>query len=321
MLDRLARATESEEDELGISATEAESEAPEPGPRVARPSDDADLREYGRILGANMEEADMPWLVREAFEAPLPLSWTEHVDGEGRVYFFNQVTQESSWAHPMDGVYRELIGLVQTFRAERPAALPEPRVQAVKEHLEQVHKCAVEQLEGWSGPYVSDSGQYFYNESDNVSSWVNPVEEWDYELAIRQSVLHRCLLPDFADLAAADASGGNGEKESMETTFPRLQLPVGLAHARDDEAASSARSFYTARESSRSGNSERSLYARGDAMQSPSRVHKQGGERAAAPQASNPSSRPLESCREEVSEGEAAFDSREPLDMPMLGAT
>ena len=42
-------------------------------------------------LGVDLQQhSDLLWVVQEAFNAPLPLSWTEYTDDEGRVYFFNQ---------------------------------------------------------------------------------------------------------------------------------------------------------------------------------------------------------------------------------------
>lgn len=278
------------------------SRAPRPGPGAD------DLREYAHILGANLQETDMSWVVREAFDAPLPSVWSEHMDEEGRVYFFNQITQESTWAHPMDGVYRELIILVQSFRAERPAALPEPRLKVVKEHLEQAHRRSIEQLEGWSGPYPCDAGEYWYSEPLGVSTWVNPVEDFEYELAVRQTVLHRCLLPDFAEQGATYAVAGTGEPQSGEPL--RLTLPGSrMSDEEAHEAMLSSRSFYSARESSRSGNSERSLREFRDALHSPSRTLKViERERALA---SSPVA--LESCREEAAEAEATVDSPDSL--------
>lgn len=40
------------------------------------------------------------WTWHEAFNAPLPLSWTEYTDDEGRVYFFNQVFGAGSKTFP-----------------------------------------------------------------------------------------------------------------------------------------------------------------------------------------------------------------------------
>jgi hypothetical protein len=258
--------TEHEADsEVPLESSRASEGVADPS-RAPKPLDDSELLEYSRILGADLQEPDMRWVVREAFEAPLPRSWTEHVDEVERVYFFSQVTQESTWAHPMDDVYRELIMLVQSFRAEHPKALPGPRLKAVKDHLESAHRHAVETLEGWSGPYVSETGEYFYNEQLGVSTWVNPLEDFEYQLAVRQSVLHRCLLPDFA-AESSDSAAGDGEQEVAEAL--RLNLQLGL-RTLDDEGQMSSRSFYSARESSRSGNSERSLRELRDALNSPS---------------------------------------------------
>ncbi|CAJ1416714.1 unnamed protein product [Effrenium voratum] len=82
---------------------------------------DPDLSEYGRSLGADMKDPDIAWVVQQAFHAPLPASWTEHVDDENRVYYYNYVTGESTWNHPMDSVYRELIALIQKLRRSKPS--------------------------------------------------------------------------------------------------------------------------------------------------------------------------------------------------------
>lgn len=324
MLAHMMRPSESDVESLGVSGTDVEFDSEVPGaesssrPTRSQPNgnDSAtllDLCEYGLILGADLKEPDMAWVVHEAFEAPLPQSWTEHEDSEGRLYFYNQITEESTWAHPMDGVYRELIVLIQSFRAEHPAAAPAPRLRVVKEHLEKAHRRAIESLEGWSGPYESETGPYFYNQGIGVSTWVNPVEEWEYELAVQQSVLHRCLLPDFAEQSSADVGAGHGEQESLDPLM-RLHMPLELAQPRDDDShvsPMSSRSFYSARESSRSGHSERSLQQIREALQSPGRAyhnkHKQNGDRSPGLRAKQRNGA-LEECLEEAAEGDAALD-------------
>eukprot|EP00931_Biecheleriopsis_adriatica_P045005 TRINITY_DN25793_c0_g1_i1.p1 TRINITY_DN25793_c0_g1~~TRINITY_DN25793_c0_g1_i1.p1 ORF type:complete len:542 (-),score=123.66 TRINITY_DN25793_c0_g1_i1:21-1406(-) len=195
----------------------------------------------------------MAWVVREAFNSPLSPSWSEHIDAQGRVYFFNQVTNESTWLHPMDEVYKELIQIVRNLRQEVPLTSPEHRIQAVRSHLVEVHNRAVKQLALWSGPYKSELGpSYYYNETLQVSTWVSPIEDWETEIGIRHSVLHRCLLAGHDDVPQP------GRPADDLVVMPALQLPLGLAR-RDEDAESSARSFYTARESSRSACSARSL--------------------------------------------------------------
>jgi hypothetical protein len=40
--------------------------------------------------------------------APMPPHWTEHLDPDKGVYYFNANTGESAWEHPMDDYYRKL---------------------------------------------------------------------------------------------------------------------------------------------------------------------------------------------------------------------
>ena len=48
-------------------------------------------------------------IVQQAYVAPLPPNWEEYADDQGRIYFYNHVTEISSWAHPSDRTYKELI--------------------------------------------------------------------------------------------------------------------------------------------------------------------------------------------------------------------
>lgn len=214
---------------------------------------DTDLQEYGKNLGLDPEDADWGWLVHEAFSAPLPLSWSEHADAEGRVYYFNQATEESTWTHPMDRVYRELLAVARAVIKEGSEATLERRARAVREHLLEAHKNAIEHLVGWSGPYPLDSGQYYYNNLTGTSSWVNPIEACEYELAVRHSVLHRCLLVGFEAFEEETTQGSPAHELPAA-----LQLPLSLARREDDDT-NSARSFYTARDSAHSNASARSV--------------------------------------------------------------
>uniref|UniRef100_A0A7S4V5F1 WW domain-containing protein n=1 Tax=Alexandrium monilatum TaxID=311494 RepID=A0A7S4V5F1_9DINO len=247
------RPSDTETDSLGVSV-DSEGQA-----CAAREADtDRDLVEYGRSLGLSDDEAgkdaNLRQVVQEAFEAPLPNAWTEHVDAEGRVYFFNQISEESTWSHPMDGVYRELVAFIKSVRTEEGANQPGQLATKVREHLLEVHQQALTHLDGWSGPYASETGQYYYNERLGLSTWASPIDGWEYELAVRHSVLYRCLL--VGSTSTQEASQPSSAPDLLMT--PMLHLPLGLAR-REDDAQSSSRTFYTARESSRSGASARSL--------------------------------------------------------------
>jgi len=247
-------------DDLGLSS--------ESDPGEAGEQDEVDLREYAKSLGLDWNsDADMLWVVREAFGAALPPSWTEHADGDGRIYFFHQVTQKSSWSHPMDDVYRELIELINKLRRLDP---PESNVtEAVQAHLEAIHERATQALDGWSGPYSSDAGEYFYHEALGVSSWDSPVDEWRNEISIRQQVLHRCLsIKRGAEESTATARLPQqhvGGASALLQPLPALQLNLAQPNPEGQAAPpspSSARSFATCI-SARSTCSVRSTTPRG----------------------------------------------------------
>jgi hypothetical protein len=231
---------------------------------------EADLREYSQTLGIDFDsEVELHWVVQEAFNAPLPASWTEHTDAEDRVYFFHEATNQSTWEHPMDNVYRELLGCIHDVTSRAHPLAEEERLSFIQDHLRQVHQRALEKLEGWSGPYTSDAGEYYYNEALKVSTWESPLMEWEQELTIRHSVLCRCLLPDYATMSSSDGNAvhGGASVGGPDDLLRSLQLPLGLIRREDNgeekPATPSARSFHTARSacSTRSQMSGRGLIA------------------------------------------------------------
>mmetsp|Transcript_44293 Transcript_44293/g.102313 ORF Transcript_44293/g.102313 Transcript_44293/m.102313 type:complete len:301 (+) Transcript_44293:3-905(+) len=237
----------SESDSVGLS-TESQNEA---APASKGTVDD--FQHYCRSLGVGgllAHDADLMWVVQQAFQAPLPRSWTEYVDDEGRVYFFNLVTEQSTWEHPLDGIYRELIEFIVQVRKAVPTQ--EQRAQVVNQHLVDAHGKALSDLEHWSGPYQSETGSYYYNDELHVSTWVSPVEDMEFELLIRQSVLYQCLLADHSSVAAAPTAQ---LKAPAEALLPELQLPLREAHHSETACPDSSRSFHTAKESSRSATS------------------------------------------------------------------
>lgn len=264
----MAQRTGAESDDLGLSSdSDVEPEqtnaaAGEGAVQADRPSNDSDLREYGKSIGVDIDqESDLAWVVQEAFVATLPPSWSEHTDDEGRIYFFNQASQQSSWFHPMDAVFRELLDIVKALRSEVHAS-DEQRAEVVQAHIQVVHQRATDHLEGWSGPYETDgSGAYFHHVATGASTWESPAEEWQSELALRQQVLYRCLLsgrptPEVDE--AKDIAGTDADIQWF--ALPPLKLNLASRPRVDGAAAppspSSSRSFHTAR-SARSARSPR----------------------------------------------------------------
>lgn len=238
-----------------------------------------DLAEYARSLGVDPDrDEDLLWVVQEAFDAPLPGSWAEYTDESGRVFYFNEASSQSTWEHPMDRVYRELLEIVFRVRGERLGAA-EVR-DAVTNHLREVHQQALAEIAGWSGPYPSDMGQeYYYNEASKVSAWENPVAEWERELASRYEVLHRCLLSEHecTDFDEADGEPGVarlGSDPSGHDFLRALRLDLGELQ-RDPNLAGpdtphtpylTARSSAQSERSSRSGRRKRNKEERRSAL-------------------------------------------------------
>ena len=66
--------------------------------------------EYAVYLGIDVQtEGHLLWIAEEGLRAPLPPGFTEHVDADGTPFFCDAATQESSWEHPLDRHYRDLI--------------------------------------------------------------------------------------------------------------------------------------------------------------------------------------------------------------------
>mmetsp|Transcript_36091 Transcript_36091/g.72673 ORF Transcript_36091/g.72673 Transcript_36091/m.72673 type:complete len:289 (-) Transcript_36091:254-1120(-) len=228
----------------------------------------ADLHAYGLSLGIDLDvdgEEDLLWAVQEAFNAPLPNSWTEYMDDSGRAYYVKEGSSQSTWEHPMDEVYRELLQLIKQCRSRNPKASESQRVEVVREHLKQVHQRAKNELAGWSGPYSSEQGDYYYHEVLKASTWECPVAEWETELKTRHGVLSRYLLPEQAAHGAAGddssfpaATGEEGRVDLLQALRLQLgNLQRDSLSPEDVPFPSASRSFHTARSgcSSRSGRS------------------------------------------------------------------
>eukprot|EP00928_Gymnodinium_smaydae_P080344 TRINITY_DN6405_c0_g1_i1.p1 TRINITY_DN6405_c0_g1~~TRINITY_DN6405_c0_g1_i1.p1 ORF type:complete len:363 (+),score=57.39 TRINITY_DN6405_c0_g1_i1:235-1323(+) len=258
------------EQEAGGAVAEAEEDGAEAGDLA----EDADLCEYARTLGLDPEiDMDLLWVAQEAFAAPLPGGWAEYADETGRVYYFHETSSKTTWEHPMDEVFRDLLALVKNTRAE-PLGQAQ-RTAVVREHLQRAQRRALQELKVWSGPYASEQGDYYYNEELKASTWESPITEWQNELTLRHDVLTRCLLGESGgSLGASEAhgsgpvglSGGAGAGSAYSgDLLETLRLPLGLVRRESlggevPGTPSTSRTFYTARSaaSSRSKHSVKS---------------------------------------------------------------
>ena len=52
------------------------------------------------------EDTDLLWIAEEALTAGEPEGWTEQMDPNGNLYYFNATTGQSSRQHPRDEYYQ-----------------------------------------------------------------------------------------------------------------------------------------------------------------------------------------------------------------------
>ena len=57
------------------------------------------------------EEHIIRFLADSITGSPLPAPWAAHRDDEGKVFYGNSTTGETTWAHPLEDVIRELAGV------------------------------------------------------------------------------------------------------------------------------------------------------------------------------------------------------------------
>ncbi|XP_039540787.1 centrosomal protein of 164 kDa-like isoform X1 [Pimephales promelas] len=86
-----------------------------------------EIHEYAVEIGIDpLREPELLWLAREGMVAPLPDEWKPCQDITGEVYYFNFSTGQSTWDHPCDEQYRQLVvqerERTQHSRAAPPAA-------------------------------------------------------------------------------------------------------------------------------------------------------------------------------------------------------
>ncbi|KAG5499992.1 hypothetical protein GH5_04132 [Leishmania sp. Ghana 2012 LV757] len=76
-----------------------------------------EVLEFADWIGMKLpEDSEFLWIAREGLKTPLPKEWKPCSTSDGEVYYFNFKTGESSWDHPMDGVFR------QRFEQEKAGA-------------------------------------------------------------------------------------------------------------------------------------------------------------------------------------------------------
>jgi hypothetical protein len=87
-------------------------------------SSNADLKKFGIYLGVNISKNPaVKELVREAIKTPLPTNWKQYESNEGDIYYHNERLQLSTWEHPTDPFYRDLIKKKMTQSRSRSCVM------------------------------------------------------------------------------------------------------------------------------------------------------------------------------------------------------
>jgi len=171
--------------------------------------DRAQQAEYARVLGVNPEvEAKVFAVVRQALEMPLPTPWRECVDARRRVFFWNAISCESSWVHPMRGTHEALIQAHRrVLDASDPVAIACIEIEGCKRQGEA-------ELALWR-EVASDNGRpYYYHVKTKVTRWDNPREELSNQLCYQAHMLATLVAP------MVDKHDGQGSVQTLRFDVP-----------------------------------------------------------------------------------------------------
>eukprot|EP00929_Paragymnodinium_shiwhaense_P007410 TRINITY_DN111313_c0_g1_i1.p1 TRINITY_DN111313_c0_g1~~TRINITY_DN111313_c0_g1_i1.p1 ORF type:complete len:1507 (+),score=590.76 TRINITY_DN111313_c0_g1_i1:138-4658(+) len=127
-----------------------------------------EMLEYVKGLDIDpIKEHDLLWIAEEAFNAPLPPFWTEHQDEQNRIYFHNTATGNSSWSHPMDDIFRDIVRYQR--RVEQIAGFweVEDEIAAFEENIRK-------ELAEWMELYDESHEKFFYNRRTDESRFDDP---------------------------------------------------------------------------------------------------------------------------------------------------
>ncbi len=67
-----------------------------------------EIQQMAKYLGIEAKDKQFYWIAQEALEASLPPEWQEFKTEDDNVYYYNSLTKDSSWEHPLDGYFRFL---------------------------------------------------------------------------------------------------------------------------------------------------------------------------------------------------------------------
>lgn len=164
--------------------------------RKTRHLDSVEMYSFVQSMGIDpVKESEMVWIAEEALDVQLPDGWAEHVDDRGRPYFFNEYTAESSWQHPMDDVFHDL---VEYFRIVQEAGgfwLVEDRLAEEEERIRT-------DLADWQELFDEHGNKFYYNRQTEDSRVDDPRAATYHRLYTRIKLVQKMRehLPHLSDV-------------------------------------------------------------------------------------------------------------------------
>ena len=192
------------------------------------------------------------WVGDQFVNSELPPYWSEHIDNEGRVYYFDSLTKTSSWQHPLEELFSRALAFLKPIRMEIASTGLGPSlddlVSLVEAELRSAQDFSLARLDGWSGPYSSltedgEQREYFFNSTLGISSWDSPLIQVEFELSLRHSLL--------VDALFSQPSYEEDLSPRLAFLSEQLKLPLHMLRREnsdhDDLPPSPSSAYYSAR--------------------------------------------------------------------------
>lgn len=70
-----------------------------------------DVEALAAFLGIDpAKEPNLMWIARQCLDAQLPAAWSEYFEeGSGNAYYFNELTEITTWEHPLDAHFKAMV--------------------------------------------------------------------------------------------------------------------------------------------------------------------------------------------------------------------